>query len=187
LFEFLINTYILHWEPSRAIWIGGHTLSWDARCSGIYIGFGIGVLYQVAIDWKMRKSPSANFLLTKTIFLFPLFFDVFTIRYGLRAPSNDMRYLTGLFFGEAFSAYLYPAFIIMVSAKANDLMLSYSLKRLALPLILIVFMFFLKEWNNVLAFGILELTGIAGFLSLFGILAIGMLKAFINISSPKTV
>lgn len=98
-----------------------------------------------------------------------------------------MRYLTGLFFGEAFSAYLYPAFIILVSAKANDLILSYSLKRLALPLTLIAFMFFLKEWNNVLAFGILELTGIAGFLSLFCILAIGMLKAFINISSQKTV
>ena len=182
--EFL-NIYIFHWEPSKAIWIGGHTLSWDARCSGIYIGFGVGVLYQVAINRKAYKAPSPELLLVNALLLLPLFLDVFTVRYGLRVPANDMRYGTGLVFGEAFSVFLYTAFITIVSAKTDSSISPYSLKRFALPLVFIVCVFFLKQWNNALAFVSLEFTGIVGFLSLLGMLVIGMLKALMNVSTQK--
>lgn len=183
----LLNTYIFHWEPSKAIWIGGHTLSWDARCSGIYIGFAVGVLCQVAINRKSYKSLPSNLFIVNALLFLPLFFDVFTVRYGLRVASNDMRYLTGLLFGEAFSAFLYPAFITLTNAEADGKRQQYSLKEFVLPFFFIVYMFFLKEWNNLLAFGILELTGIGGFLSLFGILVIGISKAFASISPQKIV
>ena len=177
--EFL-NTYIFHWLPSRAIWIAGHTLSWDARCAGIYIGFGIGVLYHLVTDRKAKNLPPLPILITSTFLFFPLFIDVFAISYGFREPSNDIRYLTGLLFGMAFSVYLFPPFIMLSHDRAHDHPAINSFYRFALLLIFIVGAFFLKAWNTKLSYVILESLSFAGFASLFGTLIFNVLKTFMN-------
>lgn len=177
--EFL-NTYIFHWLPSRAIWIAGHTLSWDARCAGIYIGFGIGVLYHLVTDRKAKNLPPLPILITSTFLFFPLFIDVFAISYGFREPSNDIRYLTGLLFGMAFSVYLFPPFIMLSHNRAHDHPAINSFYRFALLLTFIGGAFFLKAWNTTLSYVILESLSFAGFASLFGTLIFNVLKTFMN-------
>ena len=179
LSEFL-NTYIFHWLPSRAIWIAGHTLSWDARCAGIYIGFGIGVLYHLMTDRKAKNLPPLPILITNTLLFLPLFIDVFTITYGSREPSNDIRYLTGLLFGMAFSVYLFPPFIMFSHDRAHDRSAIHSFSIFALLLIFIAGAFFLKAWDAAISYVILESLSFAGFISLFGILIFNLLKTFIN-------
>ncbi|MDP2279840.1 MAG: DUF2085 domain-containing protein [Nitrospirota bacterium] len=177
--EFL-NTYIFHWLPSRAIWIAGHTLSWDARCAGIYIGFGIGVLYHLVTDRKAKNLPPLPILITSTFLFFPLFIDVFAISYGFREPSNDIRYLTGLLFGMAFSVYLFPPFIMLSHDRAHDHPAINSFSIFTLLLIFIAGAFFLKAWNTTLSYVILESLSFAGFASLFGTLIFNVLKTFMN-------
>lgn len=182
----ILNTFIFHWEPSKAVWIGWHTLSWDARCSGIYIGFGAGVLYQIVVSRKRAGLSGAGHLALNAALMLPLFIDVFTVRYELRLPSNDIRYATGLLFGEAFSAYLYPAFMIINGRaegrrEGDDRVFN---RRIIGPLLLIPAFLLIKS-DNIAAFAALELAGIFGFSSLFGILTLGIFKIFTLDSSHK--
>lgn len=177
--EFL-NTYIFHWLPSRAIWIAGHTLSWDARCAGIYIGFEIGLLYHLATDRKARNLPPLPILITNTFLSLPLFIDVFTIYYGFREPSNDIRYLTGLLFGMALSVYLVPTFIMFFFDKAHGRPTINSFPKFVLLLVFIAGVFFLKAWDNIICYFFLESLSFAGFASLFGLLIFNLFKTLMN-------
>lgn len=170
---YFLNKYIFHWVPEKAIWIGGHTLSWDARCSGIYIGFGIGALYHLLISKKKAGFPSFAVAVLKAVFLLPLFVDVFTITSGFRIPSNEIRYITGLLFGEAFSWIVFPAFAILAHATtAHDAERNSSgdMRGAISILIVIVMAFILKFWDSVISYIILEALSVFGFLSLFTIL-----------------
>lgn len=177
----VLNTYLFHWLPSKAIWIGGHTLSWDARCSGIYIGFETGVLYHFVPDKMAKNLPQRLILLASTLLFLPLFLDVFAIKYGFKEASNDMRYLTGLLFGVAFSIYLYPTFITVSSNKGHNRATINSLFRFVVLLTIIIGNFFMKSWNNIVAYAILETLSILGFVSLFSILFYGTFTVLKNI------
>ncbi len=173
--EFL-DRYLFHWMPSKAIWIGGQTLSWDARCAGIYLGFALGVLYQLSAGRVAWRMPSARFLAVTVFLMLPLFADVFAIHTGLKAPSNDTRLLTGLLWGEAFSLSLLPAVMNLFHPLGREENWLVSLKLFApLPAIGIA-AFVLKAWDNTIAYGILETLCIVGFLSLLVILSAGLVK-----------
>jgi uncharacterized membrane protein len=169
------NVYVFHWIPAKAIWIGGHTLSWDARCSGIYIGFGTGLAWHLTANRKIAALPPWPLLVINLLFFLPLFIDVLTIYSGIRMPSNDLRYLTGLFFGMALSVVVYPAFIIAThwaSRGASSLS-----PRIFITLVALIFgAFFMKSWDSWIAYGILEVLAISGFVSLFSMLVSGAIK-----------
>jgi len=139
------------------------------------------VLIQLAAHWKTWKLPSVRLLGINTLLALPLFLDVFSNSHGFRAPSNDARYLTGLLFGGAFSVYLFPAFILLALSRDYGQRRTGALKYLAPFPAIAAAGFFLKEWNSVIAYGVLEFLGIFGFLSLLGILCLGMFKAAKNI------
>lgn len=172
------NTWIFHWIPAKAIWIGGHTLSWDARCSGIYIGFGMGTLWHLTVNRKIAALPAWPALTINFLFFLFLFIDVLTLRYGIRAPSNDLRYLTGLFFGMALSVVLYPAFIIVIRKAARDV--SSLSPGSFMALIALTFgASFLKSWDSWVPFSFLEVLSVSGFLGLLAMLLSGTIKMLV--------
>ena len=160
-------------------------MTWDARCSGIYIGFAIGVLYQAATSRALHNFLFVNLLLVNTLFLLPLLVDVFTVSCSLRAPSNDIKYLTGLLFGGAFSIYLFQAFMILIRTNGVGCRTMDQLRFFAPLLTIIVAAFFLKEWDNVIVYGVLEALCITGFLSLAGILLVGLFLSSKDICFKK--
>lgn len=172
----LLNRYLFHWTADRALWIGGHTLSWDARCAGIYIGFGAGVLCRMAAGRAAARMPSGRTLLLAALFMLPLFGDVAAIAAGIKSPSNDTRYLTGLLWGAAFSVLLYPAFLILTRVAVEAPPASASWAGLA-PLGAAAGAWLLKGWDHAIAYGLLEATAVFGSLSLAGILLIGLFQA----------
>jgi uncharacterized membrane protein len=172
--EFL-NTWFFHWAPAKAIWMGGHTLSWDARCAGIYAGFGAGLLCQLAGRRKGRGAPPMWLLAACILCMLPLFLDVASIYLGYHPPSNDTRFLTGLLFGGALSACLLPAFIVLMRPTGpGDRTAGAGV--FFMP-IAIAAAFFLKGWDSVVAYGALEALCVFGCLGLFLILAAGAYKA----------
>lgn len=181
----LLNTYLFHWQPDRALWIGGHTLTWDARCSGIYVGFAIGVLYQAILRLKTDRLPSGRFLLLQAMLFLPLFYDVYTVAWGLRAPANGMKYLTGLAFGETLSLYLYTALLTLLRPGRQVQEMKSAFRYYAPCLALLAAAYYLKDWDTLLAFGALESLSIAGFLSLTGILVYGAYLATRGLAYKK--
>src|SRR6185503_1255622 len=91
----ILDAVLLHWTPEKAIWIGDLTLPWDARCAGIYIGFGVGTLFHLIVEARANRLPPLPALLFFAGLLAPLFIDVGTAQLGLRSASNDWRLLTG--------------------------------------------------------------------------------------------
>ena len=162
--------------PEKAIWIGGQTLSWDARCSGIYIGFGIGILYHLAFGNKAKNLPPPAILLTISLFFVPLFLDVVTIIYGIRQPSNDLRFLTGLFFGQTLSVYLYPAFITLAVATGVERSAIDSWYKFVGLVVITSGASGIKYLQQLAAYYILETLAVFGFLSLFTIIIWGLYK-----------
>ncbi len=174
----IFNAYVFHWIPAKAIWIGGHIISWDARCSGIYIGFGTGLAWHLTANRKIAALPAWPLLAINILIFLPLFIDVLTIHYGIRTASNDLRYLTGLFFGMALSVVLYPAFIIATHRAYRDA--SALSPRSFIALIALIFgAFFLKSWDSWVAYTILEVLSISGFLGLLAMLVSGTIKTLI--------
>lgn len=178
----LLDRYLLHWTPSKALWIGGQTLSWDARCAGIYVGFGAGVIGQLAARRTAWGTPSTRVWLLNALLMLPLFADVFAIQFGFKSPSNDTRYLTGLLWGMAFSIYLLPAFLILTRSRGPEETTIAQGKFFAPLLAICAAAFLLKEWDHLIAYGILEALGIFGCLSLAGILAVGLFQAAIQLA-----
>ncbi len=164
--EFL-GTYLFHWVPSKAIWIGGHTLSWDARCAGIYAGFCISSLCLLAARRDLRSLVSAGPLAFAFLFAAPLFVDVF-----LRIPSNESRFLTGLLFGTALSLGLVPAVSVLVGAGGGRAGKRHWLFGLLLALDLASF--YAKDADSEIAWLALETACALGFLGLLGVLSAGL-------------
>lgn len=173
-----LDIYLFHWMPEKAIWIGGNTLSWDARCAGIYVGFGIGIMYHLLFSRNAKNLPPLAMLLTVSLLFVPLFLDILTIRYGIRQPSNSLRFLTGILFGQALSVYLYPAFNTLTVATACERTVIDSwYKLIGLPVIA-VWALALTHLQHLAVYYILEILAVFGCLSLFALLILGAYKIF---------
>lgn len=162
--------------PEKAIYIGGHSLLWDARCAGIYIGFGIGLIWMFFTGRKKKNLPPRPILLTNTFMFCPIFIDLISIWGGLREPLNEIRYLTGILFGGAFSLYLYPAFIAIVFSDGRDNAAINSFRKYGIFILVIIAAFFVKEIDNIVVFVALSGLSFIGFGGLVIILLVGFTK-----------
>lgn len=171
-----LNIYIFHWVPEKAIYISGQSLPWDARCAGIYTGFGIGLIYLLLTGRKDRNLPRLSILIINTFMFIPIFIDLLTIWISMREPSNDIRYLTGILFGGALSIYLYPAFISLAFSDNQNSTSINSFTKYGIFLFLSTTAFFVKVIDSIVVFIILTSLSVLGFGGLIVILSIGIIK-----------
>jgi uncharacterized membrane protein len=169
----LVNLYLFHWTPDRAIWLGGQTLWWDARCAGIYIGFGLAVLCHLQLARSAEKLPTSRDLLLGTFFAIPLLLDVVSVQQGLRAPSNDARYITGLLFGSAFALYVLSAFVVLVRIRSDHVSPWNRRRFFLVPCVITVVGSVLAQWDSVVTYVLLQVFAVFGCVSLLSVLSIG--------------
>lgn len=176
----------LHWVPEKAIYVGGHTLPWDARCAGIYLGFGLALAWTLVGGSKKVIISRLPILALNTIMLVPLCLDVLSLILKLRYPSNEIRYLTGIFFGSALCIYLYSALIILIfkNNQRDSLLHSYLSYSLFISLQITVF-FFIKLHSSYAYWATLSLA-IFGFAALYIILIINCVIVIFRFSRMKT-
>lgn len=184
LSEFL-NIYIFHWVPEKALYIGGHSFLWDARCAGIYIGFGIGLLYLLIAGRKDKDLPPRHILLINTLMFLPMFIDLISIWVGFRAPSNAMRYLTGILFGGALSIYLYPAFISLVFSGGRNHSAINSIIKYGIFLFAGITAFFVKRIDSMVVFIVLSSLSLVGFISFIVMVLIGSISGVGKLSKVR--
>lgn len=169
--EFL-NTYIFHWVSEKAIYVGGQSLLWDARCSGIYTGFSIGLFWMFLTRRKCNSLPPYPLLLINTSLFIPMFIDLTTLWAGIREPSNDIRYLTGILFGGALSVYLYPTFISLTLKNSKNCTSMDSFTMCCFSLAISIGVFFIKEIDSIFVYWLLYSLSVLGFGSLIAMLLI---------------
>lgn len=82
-----------HRRRERSIKILGYTFPLCARCTGLWLGFGMGLLFRI-----LGLHTPLVFAIT---LMLPLIIDGFTQFLRFRESNNLLRFLTGILFGIA--------------------------------------------------------------------------------------
>lgn len=82
-----------HRRKERSIKMLGYTFPLCARCTGLWLGFGMGFLFRI-----LGSHIPLIFAIT---LMLPLIIDGSTQHFGLRESNNLLRLLTGILFGIA--------------------------------------------------------------------------------------
>jgi uncharacterized membrane protein len=112
-----IGYAVCHRIDLRSFHLGERALPLCARCSGMYLGAMLGLIYQ-AVRWSRRCGMPARpiqvilgiFFLAFAVDGVNSFFSFFPGAPSLYAPNNLMRLLTGSGMGLAIALVLSPAF-----------------------------------------------------------------------------
>ncbi|MEP7340549.1 MAG: DUF2085 domain-containing protein [Acidobacteriota bacterium] len=103
---------ICHQIPDRSFHLHGFPLAVCSRCTGIYIGFGVGLmLYPLVRSLRNQTMPSRNWLIAAGL---PMLIDFGGGYLGLFQNTFFSRAATGGLLGVAFSVYILTGMISVV-------------------------------------------------------------------------
>lgn len=112
-----IGYAVCHRIDVRSFFIGEIQMPLCARCSGMYLGAMVGLIFQAVIGKKRVGTPPWKIIAPTAIFalLFAIdglnsFYHLISEGPGLYPPHNTLRLLTGTGMGLAIAVALYPAF-----------------------------------------------------------------------------
>ncbi len=120
-----IGYAVCHRISERSFHIGSYQLPLCARCSGMYLGAVVGLVFQSIAGWKRGRIPHWSILSILVLFFIAFGIDgansylylLKQIRPGILAgipnlysPTNTLRLLTGSGMGLAIAVMLFPAF-----------------------------------------------------------------------------
>jgi len=116
-----IGSLVCHQAPDRTIQMGGKFLPLCSRCTGIYLGFLLGILYQFIL-WKtkVRELPCQKISIVSVSLLGLLIIDSLGSYFKLWSLSNSQRLVLGLLGGSSISLFLFPAFNYSLFVKPKE-------------------------------------------------------------------
>jgi uncharacterized membrane protein len=107
---------VCHRIPSRSFFLGDRPIPLCARCSGMYLGALLGILYQLRLG-KRSGMPSLKMYILLGLFLLGFTIDgvnsylnFFPQAPSLYEPENILRLITGTGIGLGIAAVLLPTF-----------------------------------------------------------------------------
>jgi uncharacterized membrane protein len=100
---------ICHQLDDRSLHLAGHPLAVCSRCSGIYFGFLLGMIFYPLVLGYIPPVISARSILIAGFA--PMLLDVAAGGLGIYEPANFLRVATGGWFGMASSMVVLPSLI----------------------------------------------------------------------------
>jgi uncharacterized membrane protein len=148
---------VCHRIPSRSFFIGDRPIPLCARCSGMYLGALLGLLYQVRLG-KRGGMPGLKVFALFTLFLLGFTIDgvnsylrFFPQTPALYEPQNLLRLITGTGIGLGIAGVLLPTFNQSVWADYVPIPALSSWRQIAELLLLSVVLVLLILSENPLA------------------------------------
>lgn len=112
-----IGYAVCHRIDLRSFYLGDRQLPLCTRCSGMYLGAVLGLVYQWITARRRAGIPSWKIIVPTSILVFAFIFDgvnsflnLFPGAPVLYLPHNTLRLLTGTGMGLAIAILLFPAF-----------------------------------------------------------------------------
>jgi uncharacterized membrane protein len=112
-----IGYAVCHRIESRSFHIGDRALPLCARCSGMYLGAMLGLVFHLLLGKKKTGMPTLSIMVSLGFLVLAFgvdgvnsylhFFPGFT---GIYEPQNWLRLVTGMGMGLVIISFLYPAF-----------------------------------------------------------------------------
>lgn len=125
---------------------------------------------------KDKNLPPWPVLLINTFMFIPMFVDLLSISIGLREPTNNIRYLTGILGGGALIVYLYPSFVNIVFPDGENRSPIGSFARYGLFLLGSISAYFVKDLDNIVVFAVLYSLTLLGSVGLIVIFSAACIK-----------
>jgi uncharacterized membrane protein len=166
-------SYICHQLPERTLTVDGRLLPLCARCTGIYIGFIVGFIYQFVRMRKVSELPSIGLCSLLAVSICILVVDGIGEKTHIWYLSNDIRYLIGLLCGSSFSVILLPLFNSFYRHYSTQLTITttHYVSILMLLLLLYTDPFFVASYY---IYSILSILGFIIIYSVVNLIFIGM-------------
>jgi len=126
---------VCHQIPERSFPLGEGTTPLCARCSGMYLGAVVGLVYQSIISWKKNAMPHWSVITILALFVVAfgvdgvnsyiylmksVYIGTFDNIPNLYIPNNTLRILTGSGMGLGMAIALFPAFNSTVWADGKN-------------------------------------------------------------------
>lgn len=149
-----IGYAVCHRIEARSFHLGDRALPLCARCSGMYLGALLGLLYQLPLR---RRSGLPNRKVSFVLLVFLVAFAVDGINSyvhffpqfpSLYNPSNPLRLLTGSMLGIGLAAVLLPTFRQVAWAEPDPAPVLHSWKQIAALVGLALGLDLLVLWQN---------------------------------------
>jgi len=114
-----IGYAVCHRIDARSFHLGERPIPLCARCSGMFLGALLGLVYSASIGWKRTGNPPKRVLLIMGGFVIAFIVDglnsylhlpFFTGVPTLYEPNNTLRLITGTGMGLMIAVLLYPSF-----------------------------------------------------------------------------
>lgn len=166
-----IGSFVCHQAPERTIQIGGRLLPLCSRCTGIYAGFLLGILYQLFF-WRtnLKTIPSFKISFLCLALLGALIIDSIGSYLKLWSLSNETRLILGLLGGSSISLFLFPVFnYSFFSDSKRDRSVTKLIEYAGLLLVLGLF-YLLSFTDNSVAYFVFTIFSIFGIVLLYLIL-----------------
>ena len=116
-----IGYAVCHRIDLRSFHLGDRQIPLCARCSGMYLGAVLGLIYQALISRRRTGFPMWKIIVPISLFALVFivdginsFLSLFPGAPSLYEPSNTFRLLTGTGVGLAIAVVLYPAFNVTI-------------------------------------------------------------------------
>lgn len=167
---------VCHRIDTHSLFMGSTQLPLCARCTGMYLGAMLGLVYQAVIGKKRSGAPRWSIIVCLAVFVVAFGIDgvnsYLTFFPGapfLYQPQNWLRVLTGMGMGLGISAAIYPAFNQTVWSEYDTRPALSSLKSFGVLVVLALVLAGLVLSGNPLILYPLALISAAGVLVLLGL------------------
>jgi len=157
LFNF-IGRLVCHQLPERTLWVGGHYLPVCARDTGAYLGLLFGYFL---LPLRRKEAYGPPNLWITLLMVVPMIVDAGTQWIGLRTSTNELRLITGLFFGIALSPLLVYLLSVVPSSKRIPVLRNFLPKTTELDN--------KNPWLSNWSLGIGSLVAVASFFSIISV------------------
>ncbi|MGI6595498.1 MAG: DUF2085 domain-containing protein [Elusimicrobia bacterium] len=172
-----IGSLVCHQSPTRTILVNNIPLPLCARCTGIYLGFLIGTLYQFIL-WRchLKKLPVLKISILSIILLIALILESIGSYFGFWTSHQNIRLILGLLGGSSISLFLIPIFnftLFIKETKQKEVGLSEWKEYIQLTLILGLISFLITSGiNKLILYYIFAILSVFGSILLCYIIAI---------------
>ncbi len=100
---------LCHQLPERSFHLEGHAMAVCSRCTGIYTGFAVSVLfYPLLRSLRGVETPRRIWLLLASL---PIAVDFALGFFGIWQNTHFSRFITGAIFGAVCALFIVPGFL----------------------------------------------------------------------------
>lgn len=147
---YFMGRSVCHQLPERSFFIQNNQFPLCARCTGIYIGMLLGLLYLLIRKRdKGNRPPAIKQLIVMVICWIPMMVDGVTSYVGVRDTNNLIRFITGLFFGV-----FIPVFIILLrnfdAKRNNNIPIIHNSRDMVYMIFILLFAIILLKINHII-------------------------------------